>query len=132
VIIYILGILYIIFVLKEVKTSPAKTAPENEKSTSGVENPAFVGDSNNGAEMMKNVVDDATTAEITKPGFLREFFDPTLALQLIDVIVKKRSGNLRTIVWLVLLCNVIFLASLGENDYTYLFTRLKLNWEGEL
>lgn len=138
VVIYILGIIYIIFILQEVKAKPAIMAPENEKQTSGVENPAFVSDSSNAVEMVKkseninnNVVDDVTTAEITKPGFLREFFDLTLALQLVDVIIKKRSGNLRTIVWLILLCNVIFLASLGENDYTYLYTRLKLNWDGE-
>ena len=143
VIIYILGILYIIFVLQEVKASPASAAPENEKQTSstdGVENPAFVNDSNNGTEVMKKNENgnnlnsnDGTTAKITKRGFLREFFDPTLALQLVDVIVKKREGNLRILIWLVLLCNLIFLApTLSELDYVYLFTRLKLNWDGEL
>lgn len=134
VIIYILGILYIIFVLQEVKASPAKTSELDKPS--GVDNPAFDSnnDSNNGnMEIMKKNASDATTAtaEITNRGFLREFFDLTLTLQLVDVIVKKRAGNLRTLIWIVLLTNVIFLASLGESDLTYLYTRLKLNWDGK-
>ena len=102
---------------------------------SGQENPTFVNDNNNVDAPVDNTktksdVDDTTTAELTKKGFLREFFDPTLALALIDVIFKRRDGNLRNLVWLVIICNIAFLASLGENDLTYLYTRLKINWDG--
>lgn len=131
VIIYILGILYIIFILKEVQNKPA--APENEKQTSGLENPAFVGDNNNSMSPQQQLQLSAkndTTNEIAKVGFFREFFDITLTLQLVEVITKKRPGNLRIVIWLVLACNIIFLASLGESDLTYLYTRLKLNWDG--
>jgi hypothetical protein len=136
IIIYVIGILYIIFVLQEVqvKSTITKTdAAENEKQTTsfGHENPAFVGDNNKGMSSAKNEKNTiVVTSETTSRGFLREFFDLTLTLQLVDVIIKKRPGNLRTLVWLVLACNVIFLASLGESDLTYLYTRLKLNWDG--
>lgn len=29
-----------------------------------------------------------------------------------------------------MLCNIVFLAFLGESDLTYLYTRLKINWSG--
>lgn len=127
-----MGILYIIFVLQEVKVAPsALDANGNPQKSSldGIENPAFVADGNQVAANAVAKVNEAT-AEVTKKGFLREFFDPTLALALVEVVVKKREGNLRKLVFLVLLCNIVFLASLGENDLTYLYTRLKINWSG--
>jgi hypothetical protein len=130
VIIYIAGILYIIFVLKEVKVAPAIS--DDPKKGDGIENPGFV--------VEKEIIDKTTSVitikrnevanEVKKVGFLREFFDPTLALSLVDVVFKKREGNLRRLLFLVLLCNIVFLASLGENDLTYLYTRLKINWSG--
>jgi hypothetical protein len=129
VIIYVAGIFYIIFVLKEVKVAPVSS--ENGKKV-GLENPGFV--------VEKEIIDKTTSAitiqriekkeEVKQVGFLREFFDPTLALSLVDVVFKKREGNLRKLLFLVLLCNIVFLASLGENDLTYLYTRLKINWSG--
>lgn len=103
---------------------------ENEKSD-GIQNPAFVSDGD-ATRTQEAVVGKAelVVAPIEKPGFLREFFDPALALSLVEVVVKKRDGNLRVLVWLVLLCNIVFLASLGESDLTYLYTRLKINWSG--
>jgi hypothetical protein len=113
-------------VLKEVK----KKDPAKEKSE-GVENAAYE-NTENGKSVQNLSVDDkaGTVEEVTKRGFFREFFDPTLAKQLIEVILKKRPRNLHHLVWLVLICNITFLASLGENDLTYLYTRLKLNWDG--
>lgn len=133
VIIYTLGILYIMFVLQEVKVAPEVTDEnknQQKSSSDGIENPAFVADINQMAiAQMTNKVDE-TTSEITKKGFFKEFFDPTLALELVEVVFKKREGNLRNLVFLVLLCNFVFLASLGESDLTYLYTRLKINWSG--
>ncbi|XP_070502367.1 lysosomal proton-coupled steroid conjugate and bile acid symporter SLC46A3-like [Chironomus tepperi] len=133
-IIYIIGILYIIFILEEVKAIAPNTI-NNEQQVNGHENPTFVNDNNNvdaPVDTIKTKADaeDTTTAELTKKGFLREFFDPTLALALIDVIFKRRDGNLRNLIWLVIICNIAFLASLGESDLTYLYTRLKINWDG--
>lgn len=131
VIIYISGILYIVFVLKEVKVAPTKSE-EQKKDAGGLENPGFV--------VEKEIIDKTTSAitiqrvekteEVKKVGFFREFFDLTLALSLVEVVFKKREGNLRKLLFLVLLCNIVFLASLGENDLTYLYTRLKINWSG--
>ncbi|CAO1411836.1 unnamed protein product [Diamesa hyperborea] len=124
--IYVLGILYIIFVLKEVKVE-IKSDKKEEKS--GVDNPTFV----NGSTMdiaKKEVVNKGEVAPLPDKGFIREFFDPTLALALIDVVFKKRDGLARTLLLLIIGCNIVFLASLGENDLTYLYTRLKLNWDG--
>lgn len=97
----------------------------------GVDNPTFVNGST--MDIAKKEVNSKVGTEIVllpDRGFLREFFDPTLALALIDVVVKKRDGLARTLLLLVIGCNIVFLASLGENDLTYLYTRLKLNWEG--
>ena len=124
--IYVLGILYIIFVLKEVKVE-TKSVIKEEKL--GVDNPTFV----NGSTMdiaKKEVNNKVEVLPLPNKGFLREFFDPTLALALIDVVFKKRDGLARTLLLLIIGCNIVFLASLGENDLTYLYTRLKLNWEG--
>lgn len=130
VLIYTAGILYIIFVLQEVKVAPsALDANGNSRKSDGIENPAFVADGHPTTATAVAKVNEATS-EVTKKGFLREFFDPTLALALIEVVVKKREGNLRKLLYLVLLCNIVFLASLGENDLTYLYTRLKINWSG--
>lgn len=126
-IIYVVGVLYIIFVLKEVQVAPT----ENTTATDGAENPAYLADDGeDGRKSRMNVAVDPSTNEIVKKGFFREFFDPTLAMELVQVVFKKREGNLRTFIWIVLLCNVFFLASLGEIDLSYLYTRLKINWSG--
>ena len=118
--------------LKEVKFKVAPATSEAVKKIDGVENPGFV--------VEKEFIDKTTSSitikreeeavEVKKIGFLREFFDPTLALSLVDVVFRKRDGNTRKLLFLVLLCNIVFLASLGENDFTYLYTRLKINWSG--
>lgn len=124
VLIYTLGILYIIFVLEEIKVELAKA-----NKVEGVENPGFTAE--NGAQMMKSPVGAMkATEEVVNKGFFREFFDPTLAKDLVEVVFKKRSGHLRKLLFLILVCNFVFVASLGENDLTYLYTRLKINWSG--
>lgn len=117
--------------LQEVKVAPVEALDVNEKSSSvGIENPAFVVEGNEISDhTIKNKVNEAT-AETTRKGFFREFFDPTLALESIEVVFKKREGNVRKLIFLVLGCNIVFLASLGESDLTYLYTRLKINWSG--
>lgn len=135
VVIYTLGILYIIFVLKEVVVAPQPPAVTDENQNSqtvegGIENPAFVGEVGKSAATSAAKKVDEATAEVTKKGFFREFFDPTLAMELVEVVFKKRDGNLRLMVFLILLCNFVFVASLGENDLAYLYTRLKINWSG--
>jgi hypothetical protein len=131
VLIYSCGIVYIIFVLQEVKVAPeALDVNENQPKMGGIENPAFVGEDN---QMPTRAISDKvneSTAVITKKGFFREFFDPTLAMELVEVVFKKREGSQRKLLFLILLCNIVFLASLGENDLTYLYTRLKINWSG--
>lgn len=129
--IYVAGILYIIFVLQEVKVAPAVTDEnENVEKVGGIENPAFVGEGKQVVTQVAAGKVEAATGQVVKKGFLREFFDLTLALELVEVVFKKREGNLRKLVFLVLLCNIVFLAFLGESDLTYLYTRLKINWSG--
>lgn len=126
--IYIVGVLYIVFVLKEVKV-----APSSNDNAVAVDNPAFVNDNEGDKKFTTSQITlnaDLATSEITKKGFLREFFDPTLAIEIFQVVFKKREGNLREFILIVLLCNIFFLASLGEIDLTYLYTRLKINWSG--
>lgn len=134
VVIYTLGILYIIFVLQEVVVAPQPEAVidenQNTQASEGIENPAFVGEVAKSTFGLATEKVDAATAEVAKKGFFREFFDPTLAMELVEVVFKKRDGNLRLMVFLILLCNFVFLASLGESDLAYLYTRLKINWSG--
>lgn len=128
-IIYILGILYILFILQEVKSK------SNDSKNTGLENTAYENDTSASVDATKNakkIEIDQGTAESQQQskGFLREFFDPTLAKEIFNTVFKKREGNLRNLIWVVIMCNVTFLASLGEIDFLYLYTRLKINWEG--
>lgn len=130
VLIYSIGILYIIFVLQEVKVAPAPPPAIGDKSAvGGIENPAFVKETSQAVNTVAARAGDVVP-EVVDRGFFREFFDPTLTLALIEVVFKKREGKLRLLLWLVLVCNIVFLASLGENDLIYLYTRLKVNWSG--
>lgn len=108
-------------------------ANKNEQKTAsdGIENPAFVADSNQlQMSQLPNKVNE-TTEEITKKGFFREFFDPKLVMESVEVVFKKREGNLRFMLFLILICNFLFVGHvLGESDLIYLYTRLKINWSG--
>lgn len=125
-IIYVVGVLYIIFVLKEVAPASPSTV-----EVAGTENPGYVADdAENSRKSRMHLEVDSSTNEIVKKGFFREFFDLTLVIDVIKLVAKKRDGNLRQFIIIVLLCNIFFLASLGEIDFSYLYTRLKLNWSG--
>jgi hypothetical protein len=127
-VIYIVGVLYIVFVLKEVKVDSKKN-----ESAVAVDNPAFVTDNDGNQKLAASQLTldvNLATVETTQKGFLREFFDPTLAIDIYQLVFKKRDGNLREYIMIVLLCNIFFLATLGEIDLSYLYTRLKINWSG--
>lgn len=68
----------------------------------GVDNPTF----HNGTDTEGNGVahDNERPTEKKSKGFLRDFFDPTMALQCIEVITKKRlNGEQAIIIFLIIL-----------------------------
>lgn len=128
-----IGILYIIFVLKEGKSlKPA--AEEN-----GVDNPTFenIDINDTAAHRPANTKDQRSASvakdkgEEKKKNFIIDFFNPIVAVQCIQVIMRKRENKGRSIV--ILLFVMYFIAigpSFGEEPNEYNFTRLQLNWGG--
>lgn len=125
----LIGVFYIIFVLKEVKRE--KPAIE----ASGVDNPGFDNASN---DNVLHIREARTTngrrpsAEVeTETNFLVDFFNPIVAVQCVQVIMRKRANQGRAIV--ILLFVMYFIAigpAFGEEPNEYNFTRLQLNWGG--
>lgn len=111
-------------------------ATEKKMEMNGVDNAAFDGiveTRTNGSEPAKQngerkevPLEAATPAR--KCNFIFEFFDPTLALECIQVLTRKRENGARLIIYMCVICYFIFFASLGEGEYFYQFTRLQLDW----
>lgn len=122
----LIGVLYIIFVLKEVKRE--KPAIDN----AGVDNPGFDNASN---DNVLHIRDPQIRKKTSKPeketNFLVDFFNPIVAVQCVQVIMRKRENQGRAIV--ILLFVMYFVAigpAFGEEPNEYNFTRLQLNWGG--
>lgn len=134
----LIGVFYIMFALKEVKREkPAIDA-------SGVDNPGFDNASNDNVLHIR----DAQAANGHHPSsadegnsgcncisaiynFLVDFFNPIVAVQCVQVIMRKRENQGRGIV--ILLFVMYFIAigpAFGEEPNEYNFTRLQLNWGG--
>lgn len=108
--IYIIGILYTLFFIKEVPAS----RQEEKNDTNGV-------NLENGREI--------SMPEKKKNAFL-EFFDPTLLKDCIKVLTVKREGNKQLLICLLIAVYFIFLGPpLGEADFIYPFTRKRFNWQ---
>lgn len=126
----LIGVFYILFVLKEVK----RRKSDMELSESGVDNPAF----DNDGQMHIRENANGHRASITvdgekKPNFLVDFFNPIVAVQCIQVIMRKRENQGRATV--ILLFVMYFIAigpAFGEEPNEYNFTRIQLNWDGLL
>lgn len=109
----VLGVLYIIFVLKEVDHSKMQSTNgtvsngEGKVTAEGTDNAAFElkeSASSNGTTTNGNGASTPTPViTALKENFCVEFFNPVVAVGCIQVILKKREHNGRVIIWLLLI-----------------------------
>lgn len=125
----LIGVLYIIFVLKEVK----REKPAIERS--GVDNAGFENTSNDNILHIREAQitngRHLPNEEEKKNNFIVDFFNPIAAVQCVQVIMRKRENQGRAIV--ILLFVMYFIAigpAFGEEPNEYNFTRIQLNWGG--
>lgn len=131
----LIGVFYILFVMKEVKREVKK---EEIELTPGVDNPAFDNaerhihlsetENTNGH---REVTAAVTTEPSKPPNCLLDFFNPVVAVECVKVLMRKRKNRGRAIV--ILLFVMYFIAigpAFGEEPNEYNFTRIALNWDG--
>ncbi|SPP83069.1 uncharacterized protein LOC117585782 [Drosophila guanche] len=142
----IIAILYIIFFIKEIKTTPKATPneppplPTTLPPKQGMENMAY---ETTNLDELHHQVNKNVNFQLTpqmepkvevvpaRRSFLKELFDPTLVMDCLKFPLIKRPNNGRLL--LVLLLWAYFLTvgpTSGENDYWYRFTLKKLSWNG--
>lgn len=128
------GLLYGIFVLKEVDHANATTTTGTEKN--GIDNPGFDNATNDGTNQFRGSQNGHHATETLnqpeeKKNFLVDFFNPIIAVQCIQVIMRKRENQGRAVI--LLLFFIYFLTvgpAFGEEPNEYNFVRIKLNWDG--
>lgn len=128
----LIGVFYILFVLKEVK----RENKEEIELSPGVDNPAFDAERHLQLRETQNANGSHTlTASIAppqkKPNCLLDFFNPIVAIECIKVLMRKRENQGRATV--ILLFVMYFIAvgpAFGEEPNEYNFTRIALNWDG--
>ncbi|KAJ6636395.1 Proton-coupled folate transporter [Pseudolycoriella hygida] len=132
----VLGVLYIIFILKEVDHSQLKSTNGTvaNGTTEGTDNPGFeLKESATNISSTNGNGTSSPTQVITalKKNAFVEFFNPVVAVGCIQVILRKREYNGRVIIWLLLITYFIAIGpAFGEEPNEYNFTRIVLNWGG--
>lgn len=130
----LLGVFYILFVLKEVKRDTKK---EEIELTPGVDNPAFDNAERN-VHVQTQTVNGNREVTLTmsdpkkaKSNCFLDFFNPIVAVECVKVLMRKRKNQGRATV--ILLFIMYFIAvgpAFGEEPNEYNFTRIALNWDG--
>ncbi|KAH8375809.1 solute carrier family 46 member 3 [Drosophila serrata] len=149
----IIAILYIIFFVKEVKTTPQTTAtatngtqaneppplPTTLPPKQGAENMAYEttnvdelqGNKNVNFQLTPHMVEPKVEAVPPRKSLFKELFDPTLVIDCIKFPLVKRPNNGRMLLILLLCAYFLTVGPVsGENDYWYRFTLKKLSWNG--
>lgn len=129
----LIGVLYIIFVLKEVKREKPETDADGidnagfETTTDGV---TRLNDTQN-SNGHNNLTTETEAKEPTN--FFVDFFNPVVAVQCLEVLTRKRENNGRIVViFLFIMYFVAIGPAFGEEPNEYNFTRIQLNWDGIL
>lgn len=125
----LIGVLYVIFVLKEVKH---EQKDDRSRRTSGVSNPGFDDmPADRRPSMRRSLsISEEPKFNSNKP-CLVDFFNPIVAVNCLRVIVRKRPNNARRVVILLLVLYFVAIGpAFGEEPNEYNFTRIKLNWDG--
>ncbi|KAH8283773.1 hypothetical protein KR054_001091 [Drosophila jambulina] len=144
----IIAILYIIFFVKEVKTTPQTTAtatneppplPATLPPKQGAENMAYEttnvdelqGNKNVNFQLTPHMVEPKVEVVPPRKSLFKELFDPTLVIDCIKFPLVKRPNNGRMLLILLLCAYFLTVGPVsGENDYWYRFTLKKLSWNG--
>ncbi|XP_011180974.1 uncharacterized protein LOC105211320 [Zeugodacus cucurbitae] len=155
----IIAILYIVFFIKEIKSTPKSAEKEPEDTPpplpahgpptlqAGSDNLAYEQTGIDEVDRVKNVsfelnshlqpsdksaqLSSAETAAPVRRSFFREFFDPTLVIDCFKFPLVKRPNHGRLLLILLILAYFLTLGPVsGENDYWYRYTLIKLNWNG--
>ncbi|XP_061392567.1 uncharacterized protein LOC133328034, partial [Musca vetustissima] len=134
----IIALLYVIFIIKELKPLATKTDTTDATQKSGTENPAYEvtqledlptapRHNNNGID----TVDKSPTSRPAKRNALLDFFDPTLVVDYVKFPLKKRPNRGRMLLIFLIMAYMFTIGpALGENDFWNRFTFRKLNWNG--
>lgn len=125
--IHIIGLLYALFYLKEVKPTDI-----NNKEDATYDNPAISIDmpNRNEASNLHNIERSNSKSNVNCKTACIEFFDPQLALHCIHTFIKKRENGLRTIIVLFMLMHFVLNGiSGGESQNLFLLVRAKLGWD---
>lgn len=137
-----IGLLYAIFFLKEIKVpkvsepnpdeiaQSAEGTQTNGSSTSGVVNMGFQdapSGNENAGDKVKNSQsngnhpqDNPDEVVAEKKNICRDFFDPTLALACIKVVKKKREHLMHIIIWF-LIVSYIIIAGTAQGKFLLFF-----------
>lgn len=106
----VLGVLYIIFILKEVDHSKLNKAngTASNGTSEGVDNPGFELKEQQPTNATTATNGNGTTAPVQvitklKQNAFVDFFNPVVAVGCIQVILRKREYNGRVIIWLLLI-----------------------------
>lgn len=128
----LIGILYILFVLKEVKR---ETKNENVQTTGIDNNNSAV---ENEAQMHAHETQysnghrpSASAATKKNRNFLVNFFNPIVVIQCYKFLMKKRQNQGQVfLIFLLILYFVAIGPGFGEEPNEYNFGRIRLNWAG--
>lgn len=122
----LIGILYILFVLKEVKRDTNKN--ENDNPTYENDPQIHVHESQNSSDHRLSA-----SAEIKKErNCLVNFFNPIVVIQSYKFLMQKRKNKGQVfLIFLLILYFVAIGPGFGEEPNEYNFGRIRLNWAGE-
>lgn len=136
----LIGVLYILFHLKEAKSKKSQTiamdetssAEQSPRPTIPIRNPNDLpptfgaGNGMNGRRSTVHLI-----KEKIEKNWCVQFFNPIVAVDCLRVVLTKRKNSGRTILALLLVMYFIAIGpAFGEEPNEYNFTRIKLNWDG--
>ncbi|KAG5676219.1 hypothetical protein PVAND_006068 [Polypedilum vanderplanki] len=126
--VHVIGFLYAIFYLKEVKIEKK----EDKKENAAYDNPTMT-TTDEMISTNENIqsFEELTTETVVKSkNACLEFFDPQLATYCIRSFLKKRENGLRTIIILFMLMHFVMNGiTQGETQNLFLYGRAKLGWD---
>lgn len=110
IVINLIGIIYLLFVLREVK--------HKKKNTDGVDNPAY--EKSKGDAIDNQNSNGRRALEMDAPkkptSCLLDFFNPIVAVECVQMIIKKRAFNARRIIILLLILYFVVQCPSGKID----------------
>lgn len=108
------GIFYIIFGMKEVENKPSM-------ELKGVDNPTFTrpNETETNGGTRENELQNGHQPEVKSKGFLRDFFDPTVALQAARVILRKREYGAQAVIIFLIIIQFISVGIASGNCFFF-------------